>query len=81
MEPTLFGGDIAIIDVSVNSITEDDVYAFALGDEAYIKRLQWAGGRLLVSSDNQAYKTWEIDHADTRQIRVFGRVAGSIRKT
>ncbi|WP_255448617.1 S24 family peptidase [Telmatospirillum sp. J64-1] len=81
MEPTLFGGDIAIVDCSVNDAEKDDVYAFCFDGGCYIKRLQWAGPRLLVNSDNQAYSPWHIDKQDINRLTIIGRVAGSIRKT
>ncbi|WP_142850739.1 S24 family peptidase [Telmatospirillum sp. J64-1] len=81
MEPTLFDGDIAIIDTSSQEL-RDDVYAFRLADEGYIKRLQLRGHKLLVASDNSAYPAWEIDRRDAASgLQIFGRVVGSIRKT
>lgn len=79
MEPTLRDGDIAILDRSVHELGRDDVYAFQLADEGYIKRLQRAGSRIIVRSDNQAYGPWEIGPDD--RFTILGRVVGSIRRS
>lgn len=80
MSPTLLDRDLAIIDTSVMTIERDDIYAFVLEGEGYIKRLQRAGGTVIVHSDNPSYSDWSIDGARLRDLRVIGRIAGSIRR-
>jgi phage repressor protein C with HTH and peptisase S24 domain len=80
MSPTLLDRDLAIIDTSVTTIERDDIYAFVLEGEGYIKRLQRAGGTVIVHSDNPSYSDWSIDGARLRDLRVIGRIAGSIRR-
>lgn len=80
MSPTLLDRDLAIVDTSVTTIERDDIYAFVLEGEGYIKRLQLAGGNVIVHSDNPIYSDWSIDGVRLRELRVIGRIAGSIRR-
>ena len=80
MSPTLLDRDLAIIDTSVTTIERDDIYAFALEGEGYIKRLQRAGGSVIVHSDNAIYSDWSVDGGRLRDLRIIGRIAGSIRR-
>lgn len=55
MLPTIHDGDPLIVDVSPaarSRIADDAVYAFTIGDEAYIKRLRREPGQLMMVSDN-----------------------------
>ena len=48
MEPKLHDGDIVIIDRSVETFEDDNVYAFFYDDHCYIKQLQKLGNELKV---------------------------------
>lgn len=62
MEPTLRPGDMVLIVRQNGQPVEDGIYVVRLEDALLVKRLQrLPGGRLQVSSDNPAYKPFEID--------------------
>lgn len=72
MSPTICHGDLLLIDSSKKEVTTDAIYAFSLNGCVYVKRLQRIAKGLLVLSDNQAYKAFEIGESDT--LVVHGRV-------
>lgn len=72
MSPTICNGDLLLVDASKKEVTTDAIYAFTLNGCTYVKRLQRVAKGLLVLSDNQAYKPFEISEADT--LTVHGRI-------
>lgn len=75
MSPTLEEGDFVTIDTAVSSVYTDGIYAFSLHDNLFIKRIQRVGRGLLVISDNERYKDFDLSPADLEQgFKVHGRV-------
>jgi len=64
MEPTLYSGDIVLVDHNRNYIDpQGGIYAIAMDDIIMIKRLQmiYPSKKIRVISDNPKYETFEID--------------------
>lgn len=55
MRPTINDGDLMLVDISkaVAQIVEGKIYVFAIGNEAYVKRLRRAGAKVIMISDNR----------------------------
>lgn len=81
MEPALEDGAIALLDRSEDARANngDGIYTFRIAEELYIKRLERQGSRIVVHSDNQAYRPWEISDHDKGQMKILARVVGSFR--
>ena len=60
MTPTLQDGQYVFVDTT-DTGGRDGVYVFTDQDGTKIKRLQFAGGRVKVKSDNQSYDAYDID--------------------
>lgn len=83
MEPTLQNGDLLYVDTRKNYYCGDGIYVFSFGDAIYVKRLQLAGNRLLIHSDNKYYDTWDINAENEHQFTIHGKVEflqGKIRR-
>ena len=83
MEPTLTSGDLLFVDTTLNCYQGDGLYVFSSGDSLYVKRLQRAGRRLLVLSDNKLYEKWEVDASNEYEFFIHGKVEflqGKIRR-
>lgn len=83
MEPTLTSGDLLFVDTTLNCYQGDGLYVFSFGDSLYVKRLQRAGRRLLVLSDNKLYEKWEVDASNEYEFFIHGKVEflqGKIRR-
>ncbi len=74
MEPTLYSGDLVLVDHSRNVVeAAGGIFAIALDHEIMIKRVQlnYPGKTLRIISDNEKYETFE---ADPDKITVNGKV-------
>jgi phage repressor protein C with HTH and peptisase S24 domain len=63
MEPTLYGGDIVLVDHGKNAISpQGGIYAIALDGEIMIKRVEFLRSRkvVVIKSDNPRYSTEEV---------------------
>jgi len=81
MEPTLFSGDIVLVDHNRNYIDpQGGIYAIAMDDVIMIKRLQviYPSKKIWITSDNPRYKPLE---AGPEQIVVNGKVIWFGRET
>jgi len=75
MEGTFSDGDLLLVDRGITDIKIDAVYVLSLKGELYIKRLQRRpDGVLLMLSDNEKYKPYEIKNGELDQFEVLGRV-------
>ncbi len=75
MEPTLHDGDHILIDTSATA-TIDGIYAVIIGDEIFVKRLQFRlDGTVKIISDNPAYEPQLYDPREQGDIpfRILGR--------
>ena len=83
MSPTLESGDLLYVDTTINCYQGDGLYVFSFIDALYVKRLQLAGRKILVLSDNKLYDKWEITADEEAQITIHGKVEfqqGRIRR-
>lgn len=73
MEPTLYDGDWVLVDRAQIRIGRPGVYALAVGDLTWVKRLtlNLSSKRVQVISDNHAYPLQELEEDD---LSVRGRV-------
>ena len=74
MEPTLYSGDLVLVDHNRNVIDpHGGVYAVALDDEIMIKRLEvdFITRQLYIISDNQKYRSQEVE---PDQVIINGKV-------
>lgn len=76
MAPTFSSGDLLLIDRMVDRIKTDAVYALAIEDQLYVKRLRRNidDGSVDIISDNPSYGTQRITRDRAEQLRVAGRV-------
>ncbi|MFQ1023231.1 XRE family transcriptional regulator [Avibacterium paragallinarum] len=74
MSPTFESGDLLYIDTRVNHYDGDGIYVFIYSGYRHVKRLQMAGSKLLVLSDNPAYKEWDINQSNEDEFFVEGKV-------
>lgn len=75
MAPTIKEGDMVLLDLSQNRIRSDAIYAFVLGEDLYIKRIQRIGnGYRIISDNDEQYKSFELIGEQADNIKVIGRV-------
>lgn len=81
MEPTLRAGDLLLIDRSVTGVKHDSIYAFAVGDELRVKRVQRLyDGTLIVKSDNPGYASETLTPEQADKVSIVGRVVWTGRR-
>lgn len=78
MQPRLYDKDIVILDTSVKTFINDDMYAFEYDGACFIKKLQLAGQYLKAVSLNSEYEPWNIEHEDL--LHIVGKVKAAICK-
>lgn len=83
MEPTLRPGDVILVDRrDAQHVPRDGIYVLRMDGSLLVKRLQRLPGRKInVTSDNDAYKPFEIDLArSSDDIAIIGRVVWAGRR-
>lgn len=76
MEDHLADGDVVLISLGDSEVRNDGVYAFRMGDDLYIKRLQRRpGGVLVAHSDNRRYDPFELPQNEG--VEIIGRALWS----
>jgi phage repressor protein C with HTH and peptisase S24 domain len=82
MVPTLYHGDLLLIDGSVNTVREDGIYCFCTPDkEVLVKRLQRIPSEgLAVKSDNPKYEQYIIPEDKKNDYLIIGPVVWVGRK-
>jgi len=83
MEPTLRPGDVILVDRrDAQNVPRDGIYVLRMDGSLLVKRLQRLPGRKInVTSDNEAYKPFEIDlDRATDDIAIIGRVVWAGRR-
>ncbi len=78
MQPKLYSGDIAIIDVSDQLFNKDGIYAFRYQCNCFIKQLQKAGNDIIVNSINKEYSQWKVE--SKADFTIIGKVKAVISK-
>lgn len=76
MEPTIRAGEFLLASRAENHLKPGDgIYVVRLDGHILVKRLQLLpGGRLIISSDNPAYKPYEIKLDDGVDFAIIGKV-------
>lgn len=77
MRGTYNHGDPLLIDVGVAEVEFDGVYVIQRDSELFVKRVQrhlTQKGALIVSSDNEKYRSFEVTDAERDQFRIVARV-------
>lgn len=76
MEPLLYMGDVALINMDETSVEDGGVYALRWNDSLYIKRLAMLPGvGLKMMSENPIYETTIIQSSEVNeQVQIIGRV-------
>ena len=75
MEPTLRAGSMVMINHNRTEPSGRRIYAFRLGDDLRVKRLEiLADGQILISSDNPDRPTELISHPKAEQLEIIGEV-------
>lgn len=72
MRPIIDDGDTMILDISLTEFAEGPVFAFTVGDEAYVKRLRRVPGRIMMVSDNPDFPPEPIPREEA--FRIIGQV-------
>ncbi|HEX7928723.1 MAG TPA: S24 family peptidase, partial [bacterium] len=82
MVPTLNPGDVILMERYDAHRVSDGIYALRMGNALLVKRLQFLpNGELLVTSDNEAYKPFQVKLKDgPEDIQIIGRVVWAGRR-
>lgn len=82
MAPEIRGNDVVLIDQSQTQPMAGNVYAVGIEDLVYLKMIDAAPGKLVLSSYNPAYESFEIDTRGDLEarVRIIGRVVWSCRE-
>lgn len=78
MAPGLRDGSLALVHFAEHRVESGHVYAFALGNELFIKRLAIIKDGYLVMSDNPSHQPYKILGDDADRLLVRGRIRASI---
>lgn len=75
MEPNIMNGDVVLIDQSQRDPRAGKVYAVGVEDVVYLKMVNAAPGKIVLSSYNAVYPPLEIDARGdlSNGIRIIGR--------
>ncbi len=75
MEPTIYDGDLLLVDTSIDSIKDDSIYIIQADHHLSVKRIQQDfDGSLVVISDNPRYKQRTIGPGQAKEVKIAGRV-------
>lgn len=75
MEPTIYDGDLLLVDRRIDSIKDDAIYIIESDNHLVVKRIQQAlDGSLTIISDNSRYEKQVIDPNRARGLKIAGRV-------
>ena len=71
MEPTLYAGDVVLLDLSEQPLRSNEIYTLRQDDVLIIKRLQRQDDQWMITSDNILYPVESLNEEYT----VVGRAA------
>lgn len=82
MTPEVRDGDVVLIDQSQTAPKAGNIYAVGVEDMVYLKRVNAAPGKIILSSFNTEYPPFEIDTRGDLEssVRIIGRVIWSCRE-
>jgi phage repressor protein C with HTH and peptisase S24 domain len=77
MEPTIQDGDLLLLDLSMQEIHDNAIYAISMGGGVMVKRIQRiiAGDRIRIISDNPRYQSEDLSTDQVMDLRIIGKVA------
>lgn len=75
----IFDGDIVYINL-LPAVDNGTIAAIRIGDEATIKRCFFENGRMVLHPENKKYQDMIYQGAVLADIKILGRVVGTIRK-
>lgn len=74
MEPTIFHGDLVLLNTAVSAVKDDAIYALNVEGDLVIKRIQrHLDGSLTVKSDNPKYEPERISAGRALDLRIVGQ--------
>lgn len=76
MEPCFADGDLLLVDTGSRSRRTDGLYAFSVGTQFYVARLQHLPDGARVLFDNPAFPSFLLTEEQVKKMMVFGRIAG-----
>lgn len=75
MEPTLYDGDLLLVDTRFDAIKDDSIYILQADSHLIVKRVQLSlDGTLDIISDNPRYDKQIISAENSKDIKVIGRL-------
>lgn len=75
MEPTLYDGDLLLVDTRIEKIMDDAIYIIQDNHHLVVKRVQRTlGGALAIISDNPKYATQHLTSHQAQSLKINGRV-------
>lgn len=79
MEPTIFDGDLLLVDAGQRRPVDNQIFVFSIGDDLFVKRLRNDPGvGWVIASDNGSVPSFRFP--DGEHIRVYGRVVWTERR-
>lgn len=79
--PTLYPGDIILIDRALHELRDGGLYVIGVDDDIVVKRVERQLDRsIILKSDNPAYSPQHVSAADSERLRVIGRVRWAIHE-
>jgi phage repressor protein C with HTH and peptisase S24 domain len=75
MYPTIADGDVLVVDLSVDRVLDNAIYALRFGDALSVKRVQLRStGGLRIISDNTIYPPEDLGQDMVAELHVVGRI-------
>jgi len=76
MEPTIYDGDVILLDSASDRVVDGQIYVLRYGDELKVKRLfRRYDGTLIIRSDNDAkYPDETVPPTEDGRVAVLGKV-------
>lgn len=75
MEPTIYDGDLLLVDTRVDSIIDDTIYIVQTENRLIVKRIQQTlDGSLTIISDNKKYREQSISRDQANDVKIAGKV-------
>lgn len=75
MEPTLYDGDLLLVDTRIEKIIGDSIYIINADQHLIVKRLQQSlDGSIAIISDNQRYEKQRLNPEQGKALKIAGRV-------
>lgn len=75
MTPTIRDGDLLLLDMSIDRVRDNAIYALRIGDALVVKRVQRRlDGGMRIISDNAVYPADDVAARDATDLQIVGRV-------